>query len=146
MNKILKFCHYLFLFTLFILVVLFIKQYAFDLNNSTYSFNYKDYLVLIIFIIYFLINIYDLIRSKRNSFECTYYFSSIIGLLSIISIIFRSVFDTSIVANTPNLTKIEKYFYPNIGKYFVSSYYIYFTSILIILFVFRFISKKNVKK
>lgn len=146
MNKILKLFHYIFLFILFVLVILFIKEYSLDLKNGTYSFNYKDYLVLVVFIFYFLINIYDLIKFQKNRFENLYYFSGIVGLFSIISIIFRSVFDKSIVANTPNLTKIEELYYPNISKYFVSSYYIYFISILIILFVFRFISKKNVKK
>ena len=145
MNRVLKIFHYACVFILFLLTILFIYEYKFKFERRSYIFVYKDFAILIIFVIYLLLNLYDLFCLKKHRFSSKYYISNIVGLLSIILVIGRSVFDKTIISNVGNLTVFQGYYCSNIGKQFVSSYYIYFKLIILLFIIFRFIDKESTK-
>ena len=146
MNKFCSFIRYIFLIILFIFIIMFITKYYVGVNFSESNININIGIILMFIFLtaIFTINLYDLFGKKYKVKDLRRYnILSILGLIAINLVFFRSLFDKSIIINLKPSGLITKDFLlKNSYSYFkYNSLVVIIISALIILY--RII---NVKK
>ena len=145
MNKFFKICKHVLLIALVIIVILFIKKYKFDITRRPYVFSWRDVVLLGLFIIYSVFDIYDLIKFKKDNRSTMYYIVNSLVLLTIISVFGRCVFDPSIIANKKNLSISMMYHCSMYGVELIFFFHYYFEALIILLLIYRFSCRKSTK-
>ena len=135
MNKLLILVKYILFIICMFFVGMFFYKYNFLRNVLTFSF----ISMLVLFLVALVLNIIDLLGSKKVNKLVGYNILSIIDLLVILFIFGRTLFDKSIISN-----QLDEYYYIYGFKYCM--FYCYFIGILLVLnVIYYFINTKKIK-
>ena len=142
MNKFLKFIKYILILTLFVLITLFCLKAFKSVKDLDANLSYRVICICILYLIYFIFNLYDLIKNNEKKYDSKYQIFNIIGLITISFIFVRALFDPMFLANTKGL---DTYYHSLLFQYNISYVEVssLFISIIILLMIlYRIVNKK----
>lgn len=138
MNKLIKIFKYILLILLFILISIFVYKFylKYPLSFTGIMFKLNTIIMYILLFVIYIFNIMDLFRKKHKiNNESKYNLITIIGIIPVIIIFIRILFDKTILSNI-STGYISKELLIKEGYSFIeyNSYIIIIISILLILY------------